>query len=273
MSSRLITFALSLMLLSGAGRLEAATIELVDVFSASMQKPVRCMVIRPGSYSTTGKRLPALYLLHGWSGYYASWMKDAPQLPELADRYGALIVCPDGGYDSWYLDSPVNGSIRYETFIAKELPAWVEYYYHVENTASARYIAGLSMGGHGAVRTALLYPEVYARAASLAGGLDLRPFRENNWSLDRMLGHPSTHWKHWERASVAYLLEESRAVYPDLMIDCGVSDFFLEVNRDVHRKLSQLGVPHTYRERPGGHDAAYWGSAINDVFTWLFGTP
>jgi S-formylglutathione hydrolase FrmB len=271
MVNRLKIPILYLMLLAAPGRVNAAAIELVEVFSASMQKPVRCMVVVPEGYSTLGDRFPTVYLLHGWSGYYASWMKDAPQLPELADRYGVLIICPDGGYDSWYLDSPVNGSVRYETFLARELPNWVEYYYHAERAPDKRYIAGLSMGGHGAVRTALLYPEVYSRAASLAGGLDLRPFRQNNWSLDRVLGSPSTHWVHWEKASVAHLLDEPRAQYPDLMIDCGTADFFLEVNRDVHRKLTTMRVPHLYRERPGGHDAGYWGTAINDVFSWLFG--
>ncbi|MDX2135300.1 MAG: alpha/beta hydrolase family protein [Saprospiraceae bacterium] len=260
---------LCLMVMLISWKASAATIELVDVYSLAMQKQVRCMVVKPSGYSPSADPYPVLYLLHGWSGHFASWLADAPQLPDLADRYRMVVVCPDGGYDSWYLDSPVNPAVRYETFVSSELVQFVEYYYHVRCDTEGRFIAGLSMGGHGALYIALRSSGLFGAAASLAGGLDLRPFRKNDWDLQGVLGDPKTHWRHWESASVCALLDSLPDVVPKLMIDCGTEDFFLPVNRNAHAKLKERQVPHTYRERPGGHDHLYWGEAINDVFEWL----
>jgi len=245
-------------------------VHMVDVFSVSMQKQVRCMVLLPATYNVSGDPYPVLYLLHGWSGHHASWLKDAPQLPQLAEQRRMLIVCPDGGYDSWFIDSNVDSTVRYETFLTQELPAFIDYYYHTRAERTGRAIAGLSMGGHGALYIALKHPELFGKAASLAGGLDLRPFQKNDWDLKCVLGDPGTKWKNWEKASVSYLLDQPRPTYPELMIDCGTDDFFLSVNRDVHLKLKRQGVPHVYQERPGGHDAAYWGKTINLVIDWLW---
>ena len=129
----------------------AAQVDTVDIFSPAMRKTTRCVIIRPENYSPIGKPLPVVYLLHGWSGSYAAWLGDAPHLIRHADTYNVLIVCPDGGYDSWYLDSPVDSSVRYETHVAIEVPSFVDYYYNTIRKPAGRAIAGLSMGGHGAL--------------------------------------------------------------------------------------------------------------------------
>jgi S-formylglutathione hydrolase FrmB len=247
----------------------AARVDTLDVYSPAMRKTTRCVVIRPDNYSPMGKPLPVVYLLHGWSGNYAAWLGDAPQLVRHADHYNVMIVCPDGGYDSWYLDSPVDSTVRYETHVAVELPGYIDYYYNTIRQPSGRVIAGLSMGGHGALYLAARHPEVFGAAGSMAGGLDLRPWKKNDWDLKGVLGDPKTAFENWEKHSVINLVERFKSSKQALIIDCGDRDFFLPMNRAVHERLLELGIPHEYTERPGEHNGEYWGNAIDYQFLFF----
>ncbi len=241
----------------------AATIDTLDVYSPSMDKLSRCIVILPADYSLQGDRYPVLYLLHGWSGNYAGWLTEAPQLRQHADNHQMIIICPDGGYDSWYLDSPVDSTVRYETYISKELTAYIDYYYHTRKAAKGRAIAGLSMGGHGAITLAAKHPDLFGAAGSMCGGLDLRPFKRNDWDLEGVLGKPSAHWDNWEAASaINHVALLKKAAIP-IIIDCGLGDFFLKANQAMHQSLLEANVPHEYTERPGEHNRAYWSNAVD----------
>ncbi|MEY4202341.1 MAG: hypothetical protein RL013_42, partial [Bacteroidota bacterium] len=132
----------------------AGQVDTLDVYSPSMNRQIRCLVIRPSNYSGADRPYPVLYLLHGWSGNYTSWLTDAPQLRTAVEAHRMIIVCPDGGYDSWYLDSPVDSTVRYSTHIAREVTAAVDSRYHTIRTPAGRAISGLSMGGHGAMHVA-----------------------------------------------------------------------------------------------------------------------
>lgn len=246
----------------------AARVDTIQVFSPGMNKISRCVVVLPEKYTFSGERYPVLYLLHGWSGNYAGWLTEAPQLVQQADQYGMIIVCPDGGYDSWYLDSPVDSTVRYDTYISKELVSYIDYYYHTRAEPAGRAIAGLSMGGHGAITLAAKHPDVYGAAGSMAGGLDLRPFKRNEWDLKGVLGDPGDHWANWEAASAVNMIPSLKASGIKLIIDCGTGDFFLEANRAMHQGLLAAGVKHDYTERPGEHNREYWGSAVD--FQTLF---
>ena len=241
----------------------ASRVDTLELFSMSMQKTIRCLVITPEGYSIVGETYPVLYLLHGWSGNYAGWLGDAPQLRAHADMYRMLIVCPDGGYDSWYLDSPVDSTVRYETHITREVIPFIDYYYHTRRDKGGRAISGLSMGGHGALYLAIRHPDLFGAAGSMAGGLDLRPFKKNDWDLEGVLGKPGSHWSNWENNSVVNLVPLISGVDLPLIIDCGVGDFFLDANREMHRRLLDARIPHEYAERPGEHNGDYWGNAVD----------
>lgn len=241
----------------------AARVDSLEIYSPSMRKTIKCLVVLPESYSVMAEPYPVLYLLHGWSGNFAGWLGDAPQLRQQADQHQMLIVCPDGGYDSWYFDSPVDSTVRYETHITKEVLPTIDYYYHTRRDRSGRAISGLSMGGHGALYLAIRHPDLFGAAGSMAGGLDLRPFKKNDWDLEGVLGKPGDHWINWENNSVVNLVPLLQQFDLQLIIDCGVGDFFLEANREMHRRLLEAQVPHEYTERPGEHNDAYWGNAVD----------
>jgi S-formylglutathione hydrolase FrmB len=241
----------------------AGQVDTLDVYSPSMNRQIRCLVIRPSNYSGADKPYPVLYLLHGWSGNYTSWLTDAPQLRTAVEAHRMIIVCPDGGYDSWYLDSPVDSTVRYSTHIAREVTGAVDSRYHTIRTPAGRAISGLSMGGHGAMHVALNHPEVFGAVGSMAGGLDLRPFRKNGWNLQGVLGDPDTSWQNWEQYSVVNELRLLAGRKTPVIIDCGLGDFFLEVNRTAHQVLMEMNYPHDYTERPGEHNHFYWGNAVD----------
>ena len=265
----LLFILLIINILDSSNQLNAGKLDTLEMFSPSMRKNIKCIVITPDNYSLQGERYPVLYLLHGWSGHFASWLGDAPQLRQHADTYNMLIVCPDGGYDSWYLDSPVDSMVRYDTHISSEVVGFVDYYYHTRRERSGRAIAGLSMGGHGALSLAIKHPEIFGAAGSMAGGLDLRPFKNNNWDLKGVLGDPESNWDNWESMSVVNLVRYITSNNISIIIDCGVDDFFIEANRTMHNRLIEAKIPHEYTERPGEHNGDYWGKAIDNQLVFF----
>ncbi|MBC7849927.1 MAG: esterase family protein [Chitinophagaceae bacterium] len=238
----------------------AATVDTVDTYSPSMKKQVRSVVILPHSYETT-TAFPVLYLLHGYSGNHRDWIKNVPNLKLLADRYEMIIVCPDGNFSSWYFDSPIDSTSRYETYLSSELIRWVDKTYKTVSNRTRRAITGLSMGGHGALFVAFKHQDVFGAAGSTSGGVDLRPF-PNNWDLSKRLGTYASSPEIWERHSVINLTHLLTPNSIRLIIDCGTSDFFYQVNQNLHNKLLERNIAHTYVENPGQHNWEYWSTSI-----------
>ncbi|GAA4791583.1 alpha/beta hydrolase family protein [Olivibacter ginsenosidimutans] len=239
---------------------QAAKVDTVLTRSNVMSKQIKAVVIRPDAYD--GKtELPVVYLLHGYSGNYADWIKQVPAIQQMADLYQFMIVCPDGGFGSWYLDSPEDPSFQYETYVTKELIPWIDQHYKTIKNRKGRAITGLSMGGHGALYLAFRHQDLFGAAGSISGGVDIRPF-PNNWDLAKRLGTYAAHPDNWEKNTVTnllYLLEPNQLA---LMIDCGTEDFFYGVNLKLHQKLLKRNIPHDYIARPGAHTWTYWANSI-----------
>ena len=237
----------------------AANVDTVNTYSASMRKTIKAVVITPDNYASA-KTLPVVYLLHGYSGNYADWVKNAKGFEKAADLYQMIIVCPDGN-NSWYWDSPIDSSYKYETYVSKELVDWVDSKYKTIRNRSGRGITGLSMGGHGALYLALRHQDVFGAAGSMSGGVDIRPF-PNNWDMALRLGKYSEHPLNWEQYTVINMLYLLRPNSLALIIDCGTEDFFFKVNENLHQQLLYRNIPHDYITRPGAHNWNYWSNSI-----------
>lgn len=245
----------------------ASAVDTVATYSNAMKKNIKAVVITPDSYAK-GKRYPVVYLLHGYSGNYADWITKAPAIRTAADAYQFIIVCPDGGFSSWYFDSPVEDSTKYETYIAGELVHWVDSAYNTIRNRTGRAITGLSMGGHGALYLAFHHQDVFGAAGSMSGGVDIRPFPKN-WDMAKRLGPYATHPEHWEKNTVINMLY---LLTPDslaLLIDCGTDDFFFKVNQRLHEQLIERNIPHDFIARPGAHNWPYWQNAVAYQFLFL----
>jgi S-formylglutathione hydrolase FrmB len=237
----------------------AAIVDTVITYSPSMKKNIKAVVITPDNYATM-KAFPVVYLLHGHGGNYADWVIKAKGFEKAADLYQLIIVCPDGN-NSWYWDSPVDSTYKYETYISKELVTWIDANYKTIKDRKARGITGLSMGGHGGLYLSLKHQDVFGAGGSMSGGVDIRPF-PNNWDMASRLGKLSEKPETWDKYTVVNLLHLYKPKSLALIIDCGTDDFFFSVNEYLHQQLLYRNIAHEYIVRPGAHNWPYWINAV-----------
>lgn len=239
---------------------QAARVDTVMVKSPSMKREVKVVFVVPDKVLDK-KACPVVYLLHGHGGNAQNWLKVKPELPQIADEKGIIIVCPDGK-NSWYWDSPKDPSYRYETFVSSELVKYTDENYATIPDRKARAISGFSMGGHGALWNAIRHKDVYGAAGSMSGGVDIRPFPKN-WGMSKQLGEYADNKEVWDSHTVVNQLDKIENGDLALIIDCGEDDFFLEVNKDLHKRLLDKKIDHDFITRPGGHSGPYWNNSID----------
>lgn len=240
----------------------AGEVDTISIYSSVMKKKISCVIIRPDSYKNTSLNYPVVYLLHGYSGNYSQWISLAPQLKNKVDELQLIIVCPDGGFNSWYFDSPVDSTVRYETFVSQEVTGYIDKNYHTLADRKHRAISGLSMGGHGGLYLGIRHQDIYGAAGSISGGVDIRPF-PNNWDLKKKLGDSICCKENWERNTDINIAATLKKGDLSLIIDCGTQDFFIQVNRNLHQRLLERNIDHDYIERPGAHNNTYWKNSID----------
>jgi len=243
----------------------AGKVDTILIQSNYLKKATKFVVIQPSNQSqqnNTKERYPVVYLLNGYGGDYGQWPITTPQLTKTADDLKIIFVCPDGGIGSWYFDSPIDSSIRYESYITKELVPYIDANFSTKTDPKSRAITGLSMGGHGALYLAIRHSEIFGAAGSTSGGVDFRAF-PNRWDIKKALGDYENNKERWYEYTVMRQVELLKNNQLALIIDCGIDDFFMPVNRALHEKLLQLKIDHDYIERPGEHNHIYWGSSID----------
>jgi putative tributyrin esterase len=210
------------------------------------------------------------YLLHGLSDDQSMWLRRTRLESHVGDR-PLIVVMPDGGR-GFYTDHH-DGGPQWATHIGVELPGMIERTFPALPQRAGRFIGGLSMGGYGALRIALGWPERFASASSHSGAM-LGPGRRNGVP-------PSREWDPvigpagWAGSAndLARLAEDARdrGVFPRLRIDCGTEDFLLDDNRAFHQSLVDAAVPHEYAEFSGSHDWSYWDLHVRDAIAFHCG--
>jgi S-formylglutathione hydrolase FrmB len=240
----------------------AGNADTITIYSSAMQKNIKCLVITPADYKIAGKRYPVLYLLHGYAGNYGRWLTVAPQLKSKTDELQLIIVCPDGGYGSWYVDSPADSSIRYETFTAVELVNHIDSSYKTIADRAHRAITGLSMGGHGGLYLGIRHKDLFGAAGSISGLVDLS-FFPKGMNFKNLFGDSTVVVANLQKNSAINLVDNLKNRELKITFDCGTYDFLIIPNRNLHQKMLKLGIEHDYAERPGIHNATYWRNSID----------
>ncbi|MCU0634719.1 MAG: alpha/beta hydrolase-fold protein [Gemmatimonadaceae bacterium] len=297
-------------------RATIGTVDTVRLWSQALGTTKRLLVYRPPSYATSPtRRYPVLYALHGLRGTETHWALQG-RLPAVMDslaragRGEAIVVMPDGDdgwYSTWHTLPDIGACRRdttrtepaatycvpwphYDDYLATDVVRHIDAAYRTRAARAHRAIAGLSMGGFGAITLALRYPERFIAAASHSGVLVPRylgphpyaaPVRlaatpgelrdamgRMWWSVGPVFG-PDTIG--WARREPAWLLTQARArgVLPELFVDCGTEDTLIDQSRAFRARLLADGVPHTYAEWPGAHDWAYWRAHVGESAAWL----
>ena len=298
----------------------AGEVRTGELWSQSLGTRKRYTIYLPPSYGTdSSARYPVAYYLHGHDGDETSWTalgRLATTMDSLVARGvpEMIVVMPDGD-DGWYTTwnaLPDLAGCRaaqrtepaerycvpwphYDDYVARDLVAHVDSTWRTLAARAHRGIAGLSMGGYGAVALALAYPDVFSAAASHSGTLSPlhRPSADSlappdsayasdvaelrgiwsagTWATIRpAFGADTAAW--WSRDPGRLLeraREAGRAALPRLYLDVGRDDPYAHQTRDFHRTLVRLGVPHEYAERAGTHDWAYWRRWAATSLWWL----
>lgn len=248
---------------SGELIVPAATIEVRKMHLASQARGKRTAyfaIIPTGS--RLPHKLPVLYLLHGAWDSYTAWLERAEhQLRRLARQYGLMIILPDGDPFGWYADSPFDPANQIETYLIDELIPHVEA--NLPTNPTLRSIAGLSMGGQGALGLYLRNPGLFRSASSMSGILDITRHAEQ-WELTRVFGKLTANRALWERHSVLSLVQQlPQTNQLPWLVTVSLDDVLaLEDNQLVQQELEWRGIAHEYRESPGNHDWEYWTAEL-----------
>lgn len=301
-----------------AQSLSHGTVHRDIVHSAALGVDKHVNVYLPASYDRDrSRRYPVAIYLHGLFGSENDWMGKGG-LAETADSLAvagageAIIVTPDGD-DGWWtswaeessyescadtLHSEAPGSYcvrshRYDDWITRDLVSAIAARYRTYDDRVHRGIAGLSMGGFGALSLALRNPELFAAAASHSGVVSMlyagaHPFapparyvptsdslRASPMSfkprLTAAFGADIASWRDHDPATLAERVKASGSAMPALFLDCGREDSLLDENRALDWELTRLGIPHDYSEWPGAHTWRYWHDHSAQSLSWMLG--
>lgn len=257
----------------------ATSVETVNFESKLAGRVLPYKVVLPPGYHAakpTPVLYPTLYLLHGLTGHHTDWLART-KLADYAAQYRLIIVTPEG-HDGWYTDSAGVPADKFESYIIRELIPDVERRFRAAPAREGRGVAGLSMGGYGALKFGLKYPELFAFAASMSGAVGAASWRTADElgrsefirrSLVQTFGEGDTPTKRTnDLFRLVRELPEGRApTLPFLYLDCGTEDplELLKPNAALAALLVERKVAHEYRQLPGRHDWVYWGRQVQEV--------
>lgn len=233
--------------------------------SEEMKRSTVISVLLPEKIMTD-KDIYTLYLLHGLWDDNTTWSR-LTSLERYIDGLPLAIVMPSAG-KSFYTDM-AHGD-RYWTFLTIELPYVLESTFGLSKRRARNFVAGNSMGGYGAFKLALSYPERIAAAASLSGNLDIKRSMKNNNEIYR---NAFGSIKDLEESSNDLFPLMDRAVEqtvkPKLYQCVGTEDFLYENNARFRERIEKLPYDYTYEEEKGDHSWNYWDMKIKRVIEWL----
>jgi S-formylglutathione hydrolase FrmB len=250
--------------------------------SKKVSYPVKYSIYLPPDYDTSQRSYPVLYLLHGYSDDETGWIQFG-EANSIADRGIAngdfppcIIVMPDGKV-SWYINS-YDGNDPWEDMFIQEFIPFIEEKYRIRPKKEFRAIAGLSMGGNGALLLSMRNPELFASCVALSAGTFTDEELLSNDQYDRYFGNiygpksATEMSEHWKQHSPLHLLErvdKEKLKSIRFYIDCGDDDFLYKGNSALHVKMRDLEIPHEYRVRDGGHVWSYWRDGLFDGLKFI----
>ncbi len=259
--------------------------ESLQFYSEILGRDVAYSVYLPPAYEESTMNFPVLYLLHGYSDDDTGWVQFG-QVKRIADQAFAshdaaqtIIIMPDGGV-TWYVNT-ADGKQPYEDFLVKELIPHVDSEFRTREDRQFRAVAGLSMGGFGALMLGLRHPELFSSSGVLSAGVltDDEILAMNGDQWNRMFGLPfgkdlegkkrleGNYGQYTPQAMIdAYKKKDHTTRF---YIDCGDDDFLILGNLALHAQMIKAEIPHEFRVRDGGHSWSYWRSALPEVLTFI----
>ncbi len=252
--------------------------------SAVMGKSIAYAVYLPPGYATSERRYPVVYLLHGYSDDESGWVQFG-EIMEAADRAIAerrippmIIVMPDGGV-TWYIND-FEGKAKFDDFFVKEFIPHIDTTFRTRPKKEFRGIAGLSMGGWGALTNALRHRDLFTACVAFSAAVwtEEEMAKTPADRYDRMFGplfgprpegKPAEAFLKVNPLSLAASLPVEEMKKVRFYIDCGDDDFLITGNMALHQTMLERKIPHEFRVRDGGHTWSYWRTGIIDGLDFI----
>jgi len=233
----------------------------IVVESKNLKTNDTVLVFTPKTYNADSKEtIPALFLLHGWSGCWRDW-SNKTDIQSFSDKYGFIIITPDGFYNSWYLNNIDTTKMQWRTFFDKELYPMMVKNYNLDPQKT--FITGLSMGGHGAINVFLDDITRFRAAGSMSGVLNLMETRLKNSEIVKILGPYSDDAPNYLNNSAINRLESIKGTDKIMLITCGAQDALSKGAVDLTKRCDELKIPNILILSPGVHSWKYWIYALD----------
>ncbi len=250
--------------------------------SKTLKRTVSFNAVIP--YERFSPPYPTLYLLHGLSGNKDRWLHYT-SIRALAEKRGIAVIMPSGE-NSFYLDIPVKDGCLgdFGAYIGEELVEVTRDILPLSRRREDTFIAGMSMGGYGALRNGLKYRETFGKIAVFSGAVHFYEYTrewvqtEGNVRGELMNFMPLDETEKTDRNPrvLIRLVEEENARdgknhFPEIFMICGEDDHLLDANRQLAEALKDAGAPVTFETRPGKHDTEFCARNLPDVLDFLAG--
>lgn len=240
---------------------------------------VKFSIILPGDYTGGDRRFPVLYLLHGYGGHYSDWCEKT-HIVDYAKPYEEIIVMPEGE-NGWYVNNYTNPKMQWESYIIEDLIPYVDAHYRTVASRDGCAIAGLSMGGYGAMFLGLKHHEMFSAVASLSGvvgSADMKRWdkpltkskqtKKENPGVQRTILEdfgPVRNSARKDEDPFLLIRKLTPESCPQLYLAIGWGDSLLGENREFVALLAQLKMPYRYAEVPGKHEWRVWDEQVQRV--------
>jgi len=256
-----------------------------EFFSDSLRRVVSFNILLPNDSplefikdNENYKRgVKTLFLLHGYSGNNRDWILES-KINEFAIKYNIAVIFPNGD-NSFYLDGKGMGS-KYGTYVGEELVNYTRRVFGLSNKKEDTYIGGFSMGGFGAIHTALKYNETFSKAFALSSALIINEIKNK----DENFSTPIADYYYYESTfgnlnelensennpeELIRRLKSENKLIPSIFMACGKEDFLIEPNRAFHKFLVDNDVNVYYQEDDGNHNWEFWNKYLEPSIQWL----
>lgn len=253
-------------------------VQKVTLESKLLGKAIDYSILYPVNYQREGnaeKKFPVVYLLHGYTGHHTNWI-ERTRVALYATHYDLFIVMVEGE-NGWYTDSATVPNDKFESYILQELMPDVEKRFRVSAERDGRAIAGLSMGGYGALKFGFKYPSRFGMVASMSGALgaaswtdsDLKNLEAVRQSLLKTLGPmgSSTRLQNDLLKLTREVSADGIKLLPVIYFDCGTEDRLFSSNRSYADLLVERKIPHEFRQLPGNHSWPYWDQQVREILS------
>ncbi|WOO86471.1 alpha/beta hydrolase-fold protein [Mollicutes bacterium LVI A0039] len=243
----------------------------VNILSNELDRAVNISVILPIENEMPKDGYKTLYLLNGYTGDDLDWIHET-RVKRIALEHNLAVIMP-AGENSFYIDNP-RARRNYAKFIGVELVEVMRKMFPLSTKREDTFIAGLSMGGYGALINGLKYHQTFSKIGTFSLALLNEIYYSHRTDENERQFICQTFGVDVEEIintdmDPRYLIRKFKGSLPKIYMACGSDDYALGGNEKIHKVLEEYNVIHDYIIEPGDHDWDFWSSHIEKFITWL----